>query len=141
MKIIKPFNSYITENFETPGEAPNNIIGAKSREGETIYTDPSDELKSQLDKINSRLSQNQFFLVEEDLGGGYANRGVYNDLSIFVDELKDVISEREGIPNTEIKFELDELSDADYILVSYDRSGEMFKYTIVTLNEYFNDDL
>ena len=141
MKKIKPFNSYIGENFETPGEAPINIQGAHSRMGETRYVDPTEELKLQLDKINSKLSQNQYFLVEEDLGGEYASRGVYNDLSIFVDGLKDIISEREGISDTEIEFEVDELSDADYILVKYDQSEDIFKYTIVTLNEYFNDDL
>jgi hypothetical protein len=141
MKIIKPFNSYIAENFETPGEAPVNISSAQSRMGDTRFIDPKEELKTQLDTINSKLSENQYFLVEEDLGGEYASRGVYNDLNIFVDELKDIIIEREFISNTEIEFEVDELSDADYILVRYGHSEDMFKYTIVTLNEYFDDDI
>jgi hypothetical protein len=95
-------------------------------------------LKSQLDKINSKLSKNQFFLIEEDLGGEYACRGIYNNLSIFINEIKDIISEREGISSTEIEFEVDELSDAEYILVSYDSSEDMFKYSIVTLNKYYD---
>ena len=141
MKIIKNFSTYIGENIETPSEAPSNIPGAQSRMGETIYVDPTEVLKQQVDKINSKLSQNQYFLVEEDLGGEYASRGVYNDLNIFVDELKNIISEREDVSNTEIEFEVDDLSDADYILVSYESSEDMFKYTIVSLNQYFNDDL
>ena len=141
MKIIKPFHSYITENFDIPGEATDNKSGAQSRMGDTRFIDPKEELKSKLDTISSKLSENQYFLVEEDLGGEYASRGVYNDLSIFVDELKDIIIEREVISSTEIEFEVDELSDADYILVRYGRSEDIFKYTIVTLNEYFDDDI
>jgi hypothetical protein len=138
MKNIKFFNSFISEDLETPSEAPLSLYQPQTRTGETIYTDPSDELKSQLDKINSKLSKNQFFLIEEDLGGEYACRGIYNNLSIFINEIKDIISEREGISSTEIEFEVDELSDAEYILVSYDSSEDMFKYSIVTLNKYYD---
>jgi rhodanese-related sulfurtransferase len=57
MKIIKPFNSYIAENFETPGEAPVNISSAQSRMGDTRFIDPKEELKSQLDTINSKIEE------------------------------------------------------------------------------------
>jgi hypothetical protein len=62
-------------------------------------------------------------------------------LNIFVQELKNFISKKEDISQTEIEIEIDELSDADYILVSYDGYEDMFRYTIVTPNEYYNNDL
>jgi hypothetical protein len=137
MKNIKPFNKFLKENLEIPGEAPNINGQPQTRVGETETI----ELKTQLDKLNSKLSEGQFFLVEEDLGGEYAGRGIYNDLNIFVQELKNFISKKEDISQTEIEIEIDELSDADYILVSYDGYEDMFRYTIVTPNEYYNNDL
>jgi hypothetical protein len=141
MKKIKPFITYIGENFEAPGEAPTNFIQPDVRMGDTIYTNTSEELKSQLDSINSKLSESQFFLVEEDLGGEYAPRGVYNDLNLFIEQIISEISDREGLSEGEIHIEVDDLSDAHYILVSYEHSEDMFKYSIVTLNQYFNEDL
>jgi hypothetical protein len=45
MKRIKAYNIYIREDIETPQEATNSVYNAHSREGETRFTDPIEELK------------------------------------------------------------------------------------------------
>jgi hypothetical protein len=59
------------------------------------------------------------------MGDDFLNRGIYNDLNIFVDEIKNTISKRQGISVDEIDIEVDDLSDANYILVIYDEYEDM----------------
>ena len=87
------------------------------------------------DVRSSKLNNGRFYVIQEDGGDQLFFMGIYDDINIFIENIKSKISISENIGTDDIKIELDKLDNRDVILVKYGYSEDIFYYDEVSVNE------
>lgn len=89
----------------------------------------------------TKLDNGRFYLIEEDGGDQLSFVGLYNDLNLFIKDLKSKISHDKNIPEDklEVSFEKFEAypgsQKSDVIVLKNNYSKSIFHYSEIGLNE------
>jgi hypothetical protein len=102
---------------------------------ENLNSETLDKSSSISDVRSSKLNNGRFYVIQEDGGYQLFFMGIYDDINIFIENIKSKISISENIGTDDIKIELDKLDNRDVILVKYGYSEDIFYYDEVSVNE------
>jgi hypothetical protein len=88
-----------------------------------------------LNSESQRLNNDRFYVIQEDGGDQLFFMGIYDDINIFIENIKSKISISENIGTDDIEIELSKLDNRNVILVKYGHGEDIFYYDEVSVNE------
>jgi CRISPR/Cas system-associated endonuclease/helicase Cas3 len=128
---VKNFLRYIKENLE-----PGSISDIQDYPTQRTTQELDIDFSKELDNLNNKIGQNQYFLVEKDEYNEMVVQGIYTDIKIFRDDIVEEIMHLEDIEENEIEMDIDFMNEQKYIIVKYLESEDLYRVRIIDVNSF-----